>query len=344
MGNHYSAGRFVTMPNYVMLLLFLMFGMSVGCKGQEPQKSGNEQVKTITDSLLLNNQPTPPHLTARVMLNQNPAREDGFVFINSKEEEVSFLSEKELNNRNPYSKNSLAPKKLDGDDFYNQFKGLSPEEIRTRLPKGLKSLPSDIILKNAGVISTNLTSYDFNQDNSQFLVVTYSIVIYNHQSLEEEWVETTIHVYDKQGDLMSTIVDNHNLQGSFISSDGKYILANEILGRIGDGVGETNIGLVVYDVKKSKLIEKIVNKSGFYITDVKMSLYEDGCFLLYASLFKDIFTSDDFVSLILVIDPNKRMLYQKKIEETQKISPVLQLKSKTNPEGVDISTFDVIHF
>jgi hypothetical protein len=344
MQNHYSAGRFLALPNYVMLLLILMLGMSVGCKGQEPQKPSNVQVKTIPDSILPKNLPTPPHLTARVMLNENPAREGGFVFIDSKEKEVGFLSEKELNNRNPYSKNSLASKKLEGDDFYNQFKGLSPEEIRMRLPKGLKSLPSDLILKNAGVITTNLTSYDFNQDNSQFLVVTYSIVIYNKQSLEEEWVETTIHVYDKQGVLISTIVDNHNMQGSFISSDGKYILANEILGRIGDGVGETNIGLVVYDVKKSKLIEKIVNKNGFYITDAKMSLYEDGCFLLYASLFKDIFTSDDFISLILVIDPNKRRLYQKKIEETQKTIPILRLKSETTPEGVDISTFDVLHF
>ena len=42
MQNHYSAGSFVALPNYVMLLLILMLGMSVGCKGQEPEKRSSQ--------------------------------------------------------------------------------------------------------------------------------------------------------------------------------------------------------------------------------------------------------------------------------------------------------------
>lgn len=104
------------------------------------------------------------------------------------------------------------------------------------------------------------------------------------------------------------------------------------------------IGIVVYDANKNRLIGDIGNENGIYYTDVKLSNYEKGYFLLRSSLYKDDTYSDDFLSLKLIIDPNNRILYQKIVEDFQDSPLPLYIKSAIHPDGEDITTYDILHF
>lgn len=324
----------------VTVLLILLF-LNWKCSGQV-SKEQKAQRDTLVDSM-----PVPGSLPIfGIKLQDSPIRQAGYVFLDSTGKEIKFISEEEIFAINPYKKINLKPEDGGKDGYFRSYPvhNLSLQDIKSSLPGNLRTIPPDDVLKKIGVIHAFVGNCDYDVQNPQYLMVVYVLIMYGAESMTEEWAETTIQVYNNNGELISTIKDNCYLQGTYISSDGRYILANEMFGRIGDGWSEVDEGLAVYDVEKSNLIGKIINENGIYYTDVTFAKYERGHFLLYAKLYKDIENSDVFTLSKLVINPAKKNVYQKIVEAKLENLPPLQIKSNRYPSGEDLSTYELLHF
>jgi hypothetical protein len=323
-------------PVKLFSTLFIL-SISISCSGQVPTPAQQSVVGKGTDSVPTASQSPKDG----IIVNPNPAREDGYSFIDETGTEIYYLSENEIQNRNPYIKNTIPARKTSGEGFYQQFDGLTTKEIRKTLPTCLKSSPSDIILKKAGVITASLVNVELNPDDPFFLIITYALEIFDKENLVADWTETTIHVYNKKGNLISNINDSHNIQGAFISPDGKYIIANEIIDRIGDGVSEIPASVIIYDVLAQKIIGRLNNEAGNYYTDVRRSIYEKNMFLLYSSLGSELEDARNFKVIKLIIDPGNKKVYHKEVVPTENLPPALRLKSTTVPQGEDIKTYKI---
>jgi hypothetical protein len=235
-------------PQFIICLWFLFLEFSVGCRGREipPQSQGSKVDTIIPKTLYKIKEPK-----ARVV--PNPEWNGGYAFVDEQGKQVNFFSSEDIYKKNPYLKNDLVPKSRDMPHAksyrYYIVGDLPVEEIRRGLPKVLKSLPPDKILRNTSKILVRLTDIHCGQEYPEFLVVSYVIEFFDKENLQEHWVETTIHVYDKHGEIISQIVDSHNIESAFISADGKYIFAHKILNRLGDGTGDEYIGSILYDVQ-----------------------------------------------------------------------------------------------
>jgi len=337
------------------MVVLLMLCLSAGCSGQEPKKP-NAEMTTVKDSTAQRTplpktappqKPEPPKVGAAV--SYDPKKPSGYVFMDAQGKEVNFIAQKDLYNRNPYNKINLGlARQGDTPGSFQSYtiKNLSAEEIKKGLPKTLTSIPKEGVIKKIGLINTYLINVDCNWDDPRFMIVSYALVMYDKESLAQEWVETTIHVYDNKGRLISTIVDHHNILGAFISPDGKYILANEILDRFGDGTSEAPIGLVIYDVTKGIFMATLKNRFMDYDHHVNV---KDGKFNFYGAFAKNYVIdggNDDFVSMKFIIDPRNRILYQKpyKVGPSSHDRPIFNSKSSAYPNGEDLSTYEVLRF
>jgi hypothetical protein len=327
-------------------MLLILLHLSWNCNGQISKEQKEHVTHARVDSTgqvgtIMNF--VPPDYGVKP--NRNPARPSGYVFFDSSGQEINYLTEEKLCAENPYNNAALEKKDRQKCNSYYSFrvKDFPMRRIKDAFSKTLKKSPPDTIIDKTSEITILISGINYNPQNPNYLVITYALKLYNEEG-NEEWVESTIHVYDRRGRRVSTIVDNHNVEGTFISPDGRYIIANKIFGMTGDGVSDMYIGIVVYDANKNRLIGDIGNENGIYYTDVKLSNYEKGYFLLRSSLYKDDTYSDDFLSLKLIIDPNNRILYQKIVEDFQDSPLPLYIKSAIHPDGEDITTYDILHF
>ncbi len=322
-----------------MLFMLLLLQATSACTGQNPadqRDTTNQKQKFV-----------PPLSASKAGISVGyDLPEGGYLFSDDHGLVINTLSQKEIYDRNPYKKayfkRTIDDGKAGNFQWFN-VDSLSVGEIKKGLPKTLKHFPSDKLLSKTSSVTAALTSVNYDWQNPLYLMVTYAIELFERDGSSLDWVETTIHVYDRQGKLVSYIVDNHSIQGMIISPDGKYMLANKIISRMGDGVGESYIGLVVYDVAGSKFLGTIGSEHNAYYLNVTSSRYSNNLFLLYFNSYPDLTKTSEFTPLILIIDPEKRAFYQKKNENPNHNAPDPPLKNSPY-FGEDLSTFQVLHF
>ncbi|MCC6411248.1 MAG: hypothetical protein IT270_06295 [Saprospiraceae bacterium] len=324
-------------------IFYVLFSLiCITCTGQN-----KKDVHANTDLTHNTQSPRQPLPKFGVNVNTDPLRPGGYVFCNLEGKEIAYLAEDELYNKNPYKNLDFPPVKIQDNGYASySLEGFSEEKILNALSNHVKIPPKRSVLKEAGILIAALVSWDYYRKNPQHLLVSYGVVLYDKQSWIEIWAESTMHVYNNEGKLVSEITDAKNIQGGCISPDGNFIVANLVLGATGDGQGDQHIGLAVYDVNGKKFIGKINNKNGTYLTNARYCQYEDGCFLIYASLYRDN-VEDEYTLVKLIINPKQKLFYQKKSEPTNNPlndSYLLHLKSSQHPNGEDVNTYERFQF
>jgi hypothetical protein len=179
-----------------------------------------------------------------------------------------------------------------------------------------KPIPIDS-LKQANMYNVfPLIEYNLNT-----LIVAYSFILYKGSSLEfgeENWSETTLHIYNNKGVLKKVMVLNENLTRAWLTKNGQYLLSESVAARHGDGESDTEDGIWLYDLRKGKTIGKIPTESKFfYISSNQFGLdgiqIDDGVFLIYVGVLEELY-NDPIHFEKIIIDPSKKMVYKKKMD------------------------------
>ena len=156
--------------------------------------------------------------------------------------------------------------------------------------------------------------------NLNTLIVGYSFILYKGSSLEfgaENWSETTLHIYNKKGVIEKTIVLNENLTRAWPTKDGQYLISKSEAARFGDAESGIVDGIWLYDLRKGKTIGKIPTESKFfYIPNNQFGAddiqIDNGVFLIYVAVLEELY-NDPIHYEKIIIDPSKRIVYKKKM-------------------------------
>jgi hypothetical protein len=156
--------------------------------------------------------------------------------------------------------------------------------------------------------------------NLNTLIIGYSFILYKGSSSEfgaENWSETTLHIYNKQGVIDKTMVLNENLTRAWPTKDGQYLISKSEAARFGDAESGIVDGVWLYDLHKGKTIGKIPMESKFfYIPNNQFGAddiqIDDGFFLIYVGVLEELY-NDPIHFEKIIIDPSKRKVYKKKM-------------------------------
>ncbi len=275
---------------------------------------------------------------AKVIINQDPNRPEGFSFIDSLGKESAYLTTSDLCKRNPYSKITLMPRSGGVPGNYQAFdtEGLSVHQIKAGLNNTIKEFPIDSVLEKAKKITASYNwYYDYQHEN--YLTIIYTLTIYDEE-LIEIWVESEINVYESIDRPILVFTDYHNLQQICISPDGEYMITGQVLSMIGDGASDLPIGMLLFNLKNKTYIGAMPNVIG----NVEQAQYEQGFFLLYAYIDYDAFVINDNIPVKVVVDPENRKIYTKKynwLASDLTEDNLLHIKSISFPNGEDIMTY-----
>lgn len=323
------------------ILWLLLFSECTQCNSQTPNTSNN-QINDSKDSVATKFKPTQiPTSLVGYSEDTDPKHPEGYVLKDKNGKTIKLIKTDYFFHKNPYNDANFGSTSSKDIASFMSFdvKKLSIEKIKKGLPKALKKFPSNKILEKAGTIILT-SSLNLNIENPNYIIIIYTIAIYGKETSVEDWSETTIHIYDNQGNICSNITDNRNIQGVFLSSDGRYLLANQILGRTGDGWSDVDLTTLVYDLKSNECIGS-TRKSVANMT--KNVLYQSGKFLAFGAVYEKFDALEENSLIKIIIDPINKKYYQKAHEKPNNISrsdePALRLKTSQNESGEDIATY-----
>jgi hypothetical protein len=300
-------------------------------------------IKNHKDSI--DTKPKPAPITtspAGYSESTDPKQPEGYVLKDKNGKIIKFIKTDDLYKKNPYMDTnfgSVRPKNITDYRSFN-VKNISIEQIKTGLSKSLKIIPSNAILKKAGTIIVSTSTTNLNIENPSYLIIIYKIIMYGKNTSIEDWSESTIHIYDKRGKICSKITDNRNIEDVFLSSDGKYLLTNHILGRTNDCWSDVTLTTLVYDVQNGNHIGSI----GKSVIDLNENVsYQSGKFLAFGVAYKKIEATEETSLMKIIIDPINKRYYQKPYARPNNISrsdePALRSKTSQNEDGEDIGTY-----
>jgi hypothetical protein len=334
-----------TMQWPVRLLPFTLFLLlyALGCRGQTPDAPPPPPLPPVTYPAGIYR---PEDLGIKYHYNTYLIFWDGKKAIDS-------ISNDDIALKNPYRNINLNPFK-DGeigiDKGWWRMYDLSSLSVRQK-EDGLNNiLPGKIpidSLKRSNMCNSGVYITEYNLNT---LIVAYSFILYKGSSLEfgeENWSETTLHIYNKKGVIEKTMVLNENLTRAWPTKDGQYLISQSEAARFGDAEPGIKDGIWLYDLRKGKTIGKIPTESKFFwIADIPVGddvQIDDGVFLIYVGVLEELYNDPIYFEKIIV-DPSKRLVYKKKIDNAVyynlankvKDYPIFKIKEE------DLSTYKPI--
>ena len=143
------------------------------------------------------------------------------------------------------------------------------------------------------------------------------------------------------------MVINENLTLARPTEDGQYLLSESEAARFGDAESGIVDGIWLYDLRKGKTIGKIPTESKFFwIADIPVGddvQIDDGVFLIYVGVLEELY-NDPIHFEKIIVDPSKRLVYKKKMDNAAYYNLVNGRKDYPNfkIKEEDLSTYSSV--